>query len=116
VTCRIGGILGDLARQATVNDCVSEGTITINANGNRLCSSSAFGVGGLVGRITAPASGYTMAAIIKNAKFTGTIKLNGGVGNEDKTRYGQILGCSPNDNATNILKKENWIEEGTISL
>ena len=116
VTCRMGGILGDLARQATVNDCVSEGTITINANGNRLCSSSAFGVGGLVGRITAPASGYTMAAIIKNAKFTGTIKLNGGAGNEDKARYGQILGCSPNENATNILTKENWTEEGTISL
>ena len=116
ITSRVGGMLGDLARQAAILDCVSEGTITINANGKRYASSSGFGFGGLVGRITAPASGYTMAATIKNARFTGTIKINGAAGNEDKTRYGQILGCSPNDNATNILIKENWIEEGTLSL
>ena len=116
VTSRVGGMLGDLARQGTIVDCVSDGNITINAGGNRYASSNGFGFGGICGRITAPASGYTMSAVIKNARFSGTIKVNGTAGNEDKTRYGQILGCSPNDNATNILTKENWIEEGTISL
>ena len=113
---RVGGILGDLARAAVITDCLSEGTVTIHANGMRFCYNSGCGVGGICGRITAPASGYAMAATIKNTRFTGTIKINNPAANEDKARYGQTLGCSPNDNATGILVKENWVEEGTLSL
>ena len=73
--------------------------------------------------VTVDDEGYIAATPnydITEATFTisddGTITLNNGASNEDKARYGQILGCSPNDNATNVLTKENWVEEGTISL
>lgn len=113
---RHGGMLGDLARQGVITDCENSGSITINADSKRFSYNSGCGIGGIVGRITAPATGYTMAATIKNATFRGTITLNNGASNEDKARYGQILGCSPSDAATNVLTKENWVEEGTISL
>ncbi|MBR5704175.1 MAG: hypothetical protein IKX45_08000 [Bacteroidales bacterium] len=116
ITPRVGGMLGDLARQAIITDCLSEGTITINANGKRFCYSSSCGVGGICGRNTAPASGYTMAATLKNVKFTGKIEIINAASNEDKTRYGQILGCIPGDSAAGALVRENWQEEGTLSL
>jgi len=116
ITPRIGGMLGDLARQGVITDCTSEGTIMINANGKRFSYNSGCGIGGLVGRITAPADGYSMSATIKNVRFTGTIRINNPAPDEDKTRYGQILGCSPSDKATAVLVKESWAEEGTLSL
>ena len=116
ITPRLGGFLGDLARIGVVTNCVSEGTITFNAGGKRVLSSNAGGVGGVVGRITAPASGYTMSSTIKNVTFKGSIIVNDCAASEDKTRYGQILGCSPNANADAALVKENWTEEGTIRM
>ena len=116
ITPRLGGFLGDLARVGVVNDCTSTGTITVNAGGKRVLSSNAGGFGGVVGRITAPASGYTMSSTIKNVTFKGTLQVVNAASNEDKTRYHQILGCSPNANSDAALIKENWSEEGTLIL
>ena len=79
-------------------------------------SSNAGGFGGVVGRITAPASGYTMSSTIKNVTFKGTLQVVNAAASEDKTRYHQILGCSPNANSDAALIKENWSEEGTLIL
>ncbi len=116
VNSRVGGILGEIARLGTISGCESSGTLTVNAGGKRFASTSGFGFGGICGRITAPASGYTMAATIKDVTFTGTVKLNNGAADEDRTRYGQILGCSPNANSDGILTKSGWHEEGTLTL
>ena len=116
ITPRLGGFLGDLARVGVVNDCTSTGTITVNAGGKRVLSSNAGGFGGVVGRITAPASGYTMSSTIKNVTFKGTLQIVNAAASEDKTRYHQILGCSPNANSDAALIKENWSEEGTLIL
>lgn len=116
ITPRLGGFLGDLARVGVVNDCTSTGTITVNAGGKRVLSSNAGGFGGVVGRITAPASGYTMSSTIKNVTFKGTLQVVNAAASEDKTRYHQILGCSPNANSDAALIKENWSEEGTLIL
>ena len=116
ITPRLGGFLGDLARVGVVNDCTSTGTITVNAGGKRVLSNNAGGFGGVVGRITAPASGYTMSSTIKNVTFKGTLRVVNAAADEDKTRYHQILGCSPNANSDAVLIKENWSEEGTLIL
>ena len=116
ITPRVGGFLGDLARIGVVTNCVSSGTITVNAGGRRVLSSNAGGFGGVVGRITAPASGYTMSSTIKNVTFRGTLQVVNCAADEDRTRYGQILGCSPNANSDAVLIKENWSEEGTLIL
>ena len=115
VTSRVGGIIGDLARQGVITGCTSTGNITVNANGQKYAGSTGFGFGGVVARTTAPASGYTMYATIKNCTFSGTIKVNGANG-EVATCYGQIVGCVPNDNAMAVLMKDSWTENGTIIL
>ncbi len=116
ITPRLGGIIGDLGRIGVITNCVSEGNITVNAGGKRILSSSAGGFGGVVGRNTAPASEYTMSATIKNCSFTGSITVKGTAGNEDMTRYGQIIGCVPNSNAQGALTQESNTMEGTISF
>ena len=96
---RVGGIVGDLARTGYFTRCYNTGSMTLKANNHKYTTDGTgtnAGFGGIIGRNTATAAGYTMAAyldtvenrapiIIKNLSSNQNTGISGGV-------FGQIIG------------------------
>lgn len=70
---RIGGFVGDDGRQTILNGCTFDGTISVYLNNSSLASNN-YGIGGFVGRTTAPAADpHVMLCHIDNCTYSGTI-------------------------------------------
>lgn len=73
---RVGGMIGENGRQATIDDCKFSGQINAYMNSSTLPSNS-YGIGGVVGRttnsITSGGKDYTMKCHITNYTYSGTI-------------------------------------------
>ena len=88
---RIGGIMGSNERNGQITNCTSSGDININLYGSTMVSTSGRGVGGILGRCNAPASGYTMETTVNNNVFSGTITVTNGP-SENASFYNKIIG------------------------
>ena len=88
---RIGGIMGSNERNGQITNCTSSGDIKINLYGSTMVSSNGRGVGGILGRCNAPASGYTMETTVNNNVFSGTITVTNGP-SENASFYNKIIG------------------------
>ena len=88
---RIGGIMGSNERYGQITNCTNSGNININLYGSTMVSSNGRGVGGILGRCNAPASGYTMETTVNNNVFSGTITVTNGP-SEKSDSYGKIIG------------------------
>jgi hypothetical protein len=73
---RVGGMIGENGRQATIDDCKFSGQINAYMNSSTLPNNN-YGIGGVVGRTTnSTTSGgkeYTMKCHITNYNYSGTI-------------------------------------------
>ena len=69
---RVGGMIGENGRQATIDDCKFSGQINAYMNSSTLPNND-YGIGGVVGRTTNSATGYTMKCHITNYTYSGTI-------------------------------------------
>ena len=69
---RVGGMIGENGRQATIDDCIFSGQINAYMSSSALPSNK-YGIGGVVGRTTNSATGYTMKCHITNYTYSGTI-------------------------------------------
>lgn len=94
---RIGGIVGDLARQATLVRCSNTGSMVLDANGFAFGSvtTTGRGFGGLIGRNTAQATGYVMSTAVDSPTVTGTMTVNNALSATDDVEgnnYGVLIG------------------------
>lgn len=112
---RLGGILGDAARKAECVRCKFTGSMIFNLSGKKFITGDGRGVGGIIGRITAPASGYVMDFKLTDCSNTGSIVVNNPIASEAKTSYGQIIGSKPGTSA-DVLAESGSIAEGTITF
>ena len=115
---RIGGIIGDLARGAELTGCSSTGDIKVDMNGLAFASATNRGVGGIVGRTTAPASSYpNMNAYCKldGNSFSGTITVSNSVDTEEQNAagIGQIIGRLT---AGTVCDEVDSMKDGTVSI
>ncbi len=78
---RLGGIVGSVFDQATFENCVSSGTITIGESGKTAFSPKLLGVGGIVGITSNPLAFNNcfsdMNVVVKNGVDMGDINIGG---------------------------------------
>lgn len=116
--CRIGGIIGDLARGAELTSCTSSGNINVNMNNLAFASSTARGIGGIVGRNTVPTSQYpnlnAYSKLVDNS-FTGIITVTNSIDSEENNALGidQIVGRKIN---TQTAEESGSVMGGTIII
>ena len=109
---RIGGIIGDASRRVILSGCSNKGSITANLNGMPLASNTTgSGIGGIIGRDTAPVEGYLIETSLENVINEAPIVINGHAGTE---MYGQIIGMDVAN--ANITKYENVQESGSLTI
>lgn len=116
--CRIGGMIGDLARGAELNACVSSGDINVNMNSIKFANSTGRGIGGIIGRNTIPSASYpNMNAYSKltGNSFTGRITVTDSVDSEAENAacIDQIVGRKIN---TSTAEESGSVMSGTISI
>ena len=112
---RWGGMAGDFARNGTLVRCTFSGKMIFNLGGNAFITKNSMGVGGILGRITAPANGYNMKADLSDCKATGSIIVNDASPAEGKDFYGLIIGCIP-PNADSILTERGSVCTGSLTF
>lgn len=113
VDIRLGGMVGDLARQGVLTRCKFTGKMTFNLNGYQFIKSIGRGAGGIAGRITAPASGYTMKVTMTDCSASGSIVVNGVSGSDIRSQYQLLIGCKPGNSAT-ILSESGSTVTGSV--
>jgi hypothetical protein len=122
---RIGGIIGDLSRKATFTRVVNSGTMNADFGNKVFNYKQAAGFGGIAGRNTAVASGYTMGTEMTDVENKAAITIVNVQKNANEFGYnsetgeyiyngsiGQIIG-------TRLLAPsvyENVKESGSISV
>ena len=101
---RVGGFVGDGARQSYFEDCTSSGTLRADMGGFVFNPSNrGSGLGGFVGRTTASTSTLTMYCGFKNCTFSGSITATNMLaaeaeygwtsdGYDSSATFGQIVG------------------------
>ncbi|MCQ2152381.1 MAG: hypothetical protein MJY70_04940 [Bacteroidales bacterium] len=105
---RIGGILGNLERGAELTGCSFTGTINADMKGKAyLAGSTTRGIGGMIGRDTAPNSGYpkmNAKAILTDCVSNGRISItnSGDSESDNKSHVGQIIGLQKNKTASHV--------------
>ena len=121
---RVGGFVGDNARQCYFENCVSSGMLKADMGGFVFNPSNrAAGLGGFVGRTTASASGMTMYCGFKDCTFSGTITAVNMLastaeygwtadGYESGNTFGQIVGNKANKMPEGL---DTCHENGSIS-
>ena len=112
---RIGGIVGDFARQGKLTRCKFSGKMLFDLNGFKFITSDGRGVGGLLGKITAPVSGYTMKADLVDCTSSGTITVKGISSADVRNDYQLVIGSKPAGSAA-ILTETGTVLTGTISF
>ena len=113
---RGGGIAGDMARQGEFDRCKFTGKITMNMHGNIFFTTNmAKGIGGVVGRITSPASGYTMKATLEGCVSSGSITINGLKSGEPRNCTNLVIGCKPGTSSS-ILTETDSVVTGTLTF
>ena len=122
---RIGGIIGDLSRKATFTRVVNSGVMNADLGNKVLNYNRAAGFGGIVGRNTAQATGYTMGTemtdvenkavitVVNVPRNTSEYGYNTETGEYDPAfTFNQIIGCR-------LLVPtvyENVKESGSVSI
>ena len=97
---------------ALLSGCSNKGSITANLNGMPLASNTnGSGIGGIIGRDTAPVEGYLIEISLENVINEAPIVINGHAGTE---MYGQIIGMDVAN--ANITKYENVQESGSLTI
>ena len=84
---RIGGFVGDAARQVSLTNCSNAGTMILHENGKGFVA-----FGGLLGRTTATSDGYTMAFNLDGCSFSGTVTVYNSSNSAAADRYGTLIG------------------------
>lgn len=113
---RIGGITGDCARYDVFTRCKFTGSMVFNLNGYLFQRSNGCGVGGIGGRITAPASGYTMKFVFTDCQSSGSIVVNNPHSGDIASQYGLILGTSPSSAATAVKTETGSVVTGSVKI
>ncbi|MCQ2152383.1 MAG: hypothetical protein MJY70_04950 [Bacteroidales bacterium] len=117
---RIGGILGNLERGAELTGCSFTGTINADMKGKAyLAGSTTRGIGGMIGRDTAPNSGYpkmNAKAILTDCVSNGRISItnSGDSESDNKSHVGQIVGLQKNTSASHV--ETNCTANSTITF
>ncbi len=113
---RFGGMTGDCARYNIFTRCKFTGSMTFNLNGYLFQKNTGTGVGGIGGRITAPASGYTMKFVFTDCVSSGSIVVNNPNSGEKTSQYGLILGTSPSTAASDVKTETGSVVTGTVTI
>ncbi|MBO4263849.1 MAG: MBL fold metallo-hydrolase [Bacteroidales bacterium] len=88
---RIGGFVGDAARNLEITGGSNPGTMTLFLN-NTSFAGAGRGFGGVVGRTTKPTGSYNMHTSISNFSNTCTLTVNGCNSGDDKSSFGKSIG------------------------
>lgn len=105
---RIGGLLGNLERGAELTGCSFTGTIHADMKSKAyFAGSSTRGIGGIIGRDTAPNAGYpnmNAKALITDCVSNGTIKVvnSGDTEADNLSHVGQIVGLQKNTSSSHV--------------
>ena len=94
---RIGGFVGDAARQVSLTNCSNAGTMILHENGKGFAA-----FGGLLGRTTAAVDGYTMAFNLDGCSFSGTVTVYNSSNSAAADRYGTLIGNNTGYEVTTI--------------
>ena len=97
---RIGGFVGDAARQVALTDCTNSGTMVMHQNNNTLTDFNGFG--GIIGRTTAAASGYTMKFDMTGCVFSGSMTVYNSPSSTSTYGYGTLIGTNVGYGVTTI--------------
>ncbi|MBQ7517858.1 MAG: hypothetical protein IJR34_06165 [Bacteroidales bacterium] len=110
---RIGGIIGAQERNGVVENCTNSGTMVFDIKGVDIATGNLCGIGGIMGRCNAIASGYTMYTKVSDCTFTGSIRLTNVPPTQPRTYINKIVGTplSGYDSAASTGNNES----GTIS-
>ncbi|MCR4565875.1 MAG: hypothetical protein K5651_07285 [Bacteroidales bacterium] len=110
---RIGGIIGAQERNGVVENCTNSGTMVFDIKGVDIATGSLCGIGGIMGRCNALASGYTMYTKVSDCAFTGSIRLTNVPPTQPRTYINKIVGTplSGYDSAASTGNNES----GTIN-
>ena len=105
--CRFGGIIGDLQRGAVISDCSFTGKILVDQNNKVSYSGNDRGVGGIIGRETAPNASFpnmNAKAILTrcNSKGTITITNSADTPENNSSHVRQISGCQLNTTSSHV--------------
>ena len=88
---RIGGLVGDAARNLEISGGSNAGTMTLNL-ANTVFAGAGRGFGGVVGRTTKPTGSYNIATKISNFTNTCALTVNGCNSTDDKTSFAKSIG------------------------
>ena len=97
---RVGGFVGDVARQAAFTDCSNSGTMVVHQNSVTFTTTNA--IGGFAGRTTAAASGYTMKCDLTGCAFSGTMTIYNSHDPASTNNYGTLIGCNAGYKVTTV--------------
>lgn len=86
---RVGGIIGDASRVSVLRDCSTGGAWDIRLNGMTLGNG---GVGGLVGRTTGDAVGYTMSVTLEGTNTNNAAITVHDAKADQHGRFRQVIG------------------------
>lgn len=115
---RIGGILGNLERGAELTNCSFTGTINADIKNKTYFDTDTRGIGGMVGRDTAPNASYpnmNARCIMTDCVSNGTIAVtNCTASDADKASHiGQLVGRRKNTSST--YQENNCTKTSTIT-
>lgn len=90
-TGRVGGIIGDASRVSVLRDCSTGGACTMDIRLNGMTLGNG-GVGGLVGRTTGDAGGYTMSVTLEGTNTNNAAITVHDARADQHGRFGQVIG------------------------
>ena len=88
---RVGGIIGDASRVSVLRDCSTDNACTMDLRLHGMTLGNG-GVGGLVGRTTADAAGYTMSVTLEGSNTNNAVITVHDARADQHDRFGQVVG------------------------